>query len=114
MNEQEKFKKQAEETVGLLTDSMKMLSSVETVFKDQLDLANPISRKDVTVDGKNIFVSLTKSNQVVFNFASADHAQEFYNRIEFSDPRSMRIKFLILETYLKNPWYKRIFKKKPL
>lgn len=116
----------------LESEMSKVLNIVEQNAKELLEIANPVSRKDVTVDGKNIFLSLTKSNQVVFNFASADHAQEFYDREKFDDLESISIainkqwaeEIVRLNSniaslkkdkqcyvdYVTLPWYKRMFK----
>jgi len=54
-----------------------------TPIMNQLDaMQRPLFKKDVRINGHDIFVSLLKDGRVIFNFASAEDAKPFFDEIE--------------------------------
>lgn len=61
----------------------RVLSEQFTPIMNQLDaMQRPMFKKDVRINGHDIFVSMLKDGRVIFNFATADDAKPFFDAIE--------------------------------
>lgn len=69
-----------------ITDATELLSQkAEEMFRpiqQQLLNAVPVQKKDVKMNGKDIFVSVTRDAKVVFQFGDLESAQRMYEQTE--------------------------------
>lgn len=72
----EEFQKKLTQGVGRLNEEIekRFKPVMETLQNEQM----PLKRKDIKINGKNAFVSLTKDGRVIFTFGDMNEAEMFY------------------------------------
>lgn len=73
---QEKFNTQMKNLTEVLMPSLNKM-------KEEIITTNmPKSKKDITIDGKPVFASLTTDGRVIITFNSLDDSQKFYDSLK--------------------------------